>query len=47
MSELYAPEDLALMRRLRRAFDPDGLLNPGKVLPAEPQPGAAAARTSA
>jgi glycolate oxidase len=34
MKELYAPEDLALMERLRRAFDPDGLLNPCKVLPA-------------
>jgi glycolate oxidase subunit GlcD len=33
MSELYAPEDLALMERLRRAFDPDRLLNPCKVLP--------------
>lgn len=25
--------ELALMRRLKRAFDPLGLLNPGKVLP--------------
>ena len=33
MSEVYAPDDLATMRRLRRAFDPDGRLNPGKVLP--------------
>jgi len=33
MSEVYAPADLATMRRLRQAFDPDGRLNPGKVLP--------------
>lgn len=33
MSEVYAPEDLATMRRLRQAFDPGGRLNPGKVLP--------------
>jgi D-lactate dehydrogenase len=24
---------LALMRRLKTAFDPDGILNPGKLLP--------------
>jgi len=35
MGELYAPEDLVLMERLRAAFDPDGLLNPGKVLPGD------------
>jgi len=33
MSELFAAEDLAAMDRLRAAFDPDGLLNPGKILP--------------
>ncbi len=33
MLELFAEEDLATMDRLRRAFDPDGLLNPGKILP--------------
>jgi glycolate oxidase len=33
MKEVYAPADLALMERLRRAFDPGGLLNPCKVLP--------------
>ncbi|MSR36360.1 MAG: FAD-binding oxidoreductase [Gemmatimonadetes bacterium] len=29
-----APE-IALMRKLKRALDPDGVLNPGKVLPPE------------
>lgn len=29
------PEALALMRRLKTAFDPTGLLNPGKTIPAE------------
>jgi glycolate oxidase len=33
MSELYAPADLALMGRVRDAFDPDRVLNPCKVLP--------------
>jgi glycolate oxidase len=40
MSEIYAPADLATMRRLRWAFDPDGRLNPGKVLPDDPAGGA-------
>jgi len=35
MRELFAPEDLATMARLRAAFDPDGLLNPGKILPGD------------
>ena len=30
---LFGPDDLEAMGRLRRAFDPDGLANPGKVLP--------------
>src|SRR3954465_11136691 len=34
MNELFAPADLEVMERLRRAFNPDGLLNPGKILPA-------------
>ncbi len=29
----HSPEALALMRRIKAAFDPRGLLNPGKVLP--------------
>ena len=40
MNELFAPEDLATMETLRRAFDPERLLNPGRSCPAA----AAAAR---
>jgi glycolate oxidase len=35
MRELFALADLAAMARARRAFDPDGRLNPGKILPGE------------
>jgi glycolate oxidase len=28
-----SPEEIALMRRIKAAFDPNGILNPGKVLP--------------
>jgi glycolate oxidase len=28
-------ENIALQRRLKAAFDPTGLLNPGKILPAD------------
>jgi glycolate oxidase len=35
MRELFAPEDLAVMARLRGAFAPDGVLNPGKILPGD------------
>ena len=33
MPLLFGADDLAVMARLRRAFDPDGICNPGKVLP--------------
>jgi glycolate oxidase len=33
MAELFAPDDLEVMARFRTAFNPDGLLNPGKILP--------------
>jgi len=41
MRELFTPDDLAAMERVRHAFDPDGLLNPGKILPGEGEPAAA------
>ena len=30
---MFTPEDLAVMRRLRLAFDPAGVANPGKIFP--------------
>ena len=33
------PEEIALARRIKAALDPDGLLNPGKVLPGQVLPG--------
>ena len=33
MAELFAADDLAVMDRVRAAFDPDRRLNPGKILP--------------
>lgn len=33
MPKMFSEDDLAVMSRLRAAFDPDGLCNPGKVLP--------------
>jgi glycolate oxidase len=34
MPRMFGPDDLATMTLLRRAFDPKGLCNPGKLLPA-------------
>jgi glycolate oxidase len=34
MGQLFSRESLAMMRNLQLAFDPAGILNPGKVLPA-------------
>jgi glycolate oxidase len=33
MPKMFGPADLDVMRRLRQAFDPAGIANPGKVLP--------------
>jgi D-lactate dehydrogenase len=33
MRRAIDPTTLALMRAIRRDFDPDGILNPGKLLP--------------
>jgi glycolate dehydrogenase FAD-linked subunit len=33
MPRMFAAEDLALMQQVRRAFDPQGICNPGKVFP--------------
>jgi glycolate oxidase len=33
MPKMFSRDDLAVMARARKAFDPDGLCNPGKVLP--------------
>ena len=33
MPEMYGETDLQVMQRLKCAFDPEGLLNPGKVFP--------------
>jgi glycolate oxidase len=32
----YGPADLNFMARLRRVFDPDNVMNPGKLLPSHP-----------
>jgi glycolate oxidase len=33
MPQMFSERDLATFQRLRRAFDPEGLCNPGKVIP--------------
>jgi hypothetical protein len=40
LARALSPPALALMRAIKAQFDPDGILNPGKVLPpvAEPVP---------
>lgn len=43
MSWLFGPADFDAMQRLKRTFDPEGRLNPGKVFPTKKQIAAAAA----
>ena len=33
MTQAFTPDTLSVMRSIKRALDPDGILNPGKVLP--------------
>jgi glycolate oxidase len=33
MPKMFSEDDLAVMKRLRAAFDPEGLCNPGKIFP--------------
>jgi glycolate oxidase len=33
MGKMFTEPDLAAFQKLRCAFDPDGLANPGKVMP--------------
>jgi glycolate oxidase len=33
MSFIFSESDIDLMRQIKRAFDPEGIWNPGKVVP--------------
>ena len=33
MCAQFTPDELEIFHAVKRAFDPDGLLNPGKVIP--------------
>jgi len=37
MPLVFSETDMAFMRQIKRAFDPQGIWNPGKVLPPEPR----------
>ena len=43
---MFAPDDLATMQLVRRAFDPDGLANPGKIFPTPRSCGESARRVT-
>jgi D-lactate dehydrogenase (cytochrome) len=36
--ELEHPDLLPLYRGIKQLFDPNGIMNPGKILPAAPEP---------
>ncbi|MCX6008826.1 MAG: FAD-binding protein [Chloroflexi bacterium] len=38
MYRMFSPADLAAMRKVKQVFDPDDILNPGKLLPPEVEP---------
>ncbi len=44
---IFSPDDMDAMLRVRAAFDPHGLCNPGKIIPAPPGCGEARAAVSA
>jgi len=44
LSWMFSPEDLATMQQVRRAFDPEGRANPGKLFPTPRSCGEAARR---
>lgn len=35
MNRMFSPADLATMRKVKQVFDPDNILNPGKLIPPE------------
>jgi len=37
MTRLFSPADIATMRKVKQVFDPDNRLNPGKLIPPEPE----------
>ena len=41
MDRQFSPDELSFLSDLKKALDPKGILNPGKVLPPQYQPGAA------
>jgi glycolate oxidase len=47
MAQLFSADDLAAMRRIRDAFNPSGLLNPGKIFPLGKRCGETRAHTAA